>query len=165
MLALEVAHQLRGEESRAATRWVPVAATIGPVAVLAAHFLAIPPLPAGGAAPGIGIWLNGGPATFAAAMRFGWADVAATGFPREVWPPILVPVAAVVAAALAWPRWRAAGLLAAMVLPILFLLVIGQESLYYWGAFYTPLAVAVAPGVLGRIMPARTASDAPVAFP
>jgi hypothetical protein len=47
-------------------------------------------------------------------------------------------------------------LLCATVLPTLFLLSFSTgETGHYWGAFYTPLAVAVAPGVLGRLLPPR----------
>jgi hypothetical protein len=66
----------------------------------------------------------------------------------------VIAAAAIVAAALARPRWRAGALICATVLPILFLLSISAgEWHYYWGAFYTPLAVAVAPGLFGRILP------------
>ena len=132
------------------TWWVPAVAVLGPAVVLGAHVLAVPPLAPGGSS--VAGWLHGGPSHLLAALRFGW-DV----MPAGAWGPLVAAAAAVVAAAIALPRWRMAALLAATVLPPLFLLVAGSGAWdYYWGAVYTPLAVAVAPGVLGRLLPPQS---------
>ena len=133
------------------TWWVPAVAVLGPAVVLGAHLLAVPQPAPGGA--GVGGWLHGGPSHLLAALRYGWDVV-----PGASWVPLVIAAAAVVAAALALPRWRMAALLAATVLPPLFLLAAGSGAWdYYWGAFYAPLAVAVAPGVLGRLLPPQGA--------
>lgn len=136
----------RGEHKR--TWWLPVLAIAGPAAVLAAHLLAIPRLAPGGS--GATAWLHGGPERAVAALRFGWNSSVSFD-----WAPLALAAAALAAAALARPRWRTGALLAVTVIPTLFLSTIsGGEPWRYWGAFYTPLAVAIAPGILGRLMPA-----------
>ena len=132
------------------TWWVPAVAVLGPAVVLGAHVLAVPPLATGGS--GIAGWLHGGPSHLLAALRFGWQVV-----PHGAWVPLTAAAAAIVAAVIALPRWRMAALLAATLLPPLFLLVAGSGPWdYYWGAVYTPLAVAVAPGIVGRLLPPRS---------
>ena len=138
---------------RRASWWLPTLAVAGPLAVLAVHLASVPKLASGGA--GLGAWLQGGPVRELDALRFGWN--ASVGF---AWIPLVIAVLAIVAAALARPRWRMAALLSATILPTLFLLVFsGGAPWRYWGAFYTPLAVAIAPGVLGRLMASRGASE------
>jgi hypothetical protein len=128
--------------------WLPAAAVAAPALVLSAHLLAVPATSGGGA--GIAAWLQGGPARLIAAMRFGFALM-----PAGSWVSIFIGAAAIASAAVARPRWRMAALLAVTVLPTLFLLVFsGGEWHYYWGAFYMPLAVSVAPGAIGRLLPA-----------
>ena len=134
------------------TWWVPAVAVAGPAVVLGAHLLAVPQLAPGGS--GVRGWLHGGPSRLLAALRYGWELM-----PGKSWAPLVAAAAAIAAAALALPRWRMAALLAATVLPTLFLTVASaSEWDYYWGAFYMPLAVAVAPGVLGRLLPPRGAA-------
>ncbi|MEI6726289.1 MAG: hypothetical protein WCN81_08725 [Actinomycetes bacterium] len=132
---------------RRASWWFPVAAVAAPAAALGIHLLLVPPLAPGGG--GLAAWLHGGPSPLIAALRFGWPYV-----PGAKWVPLAVAAAAVASAALARPRWRTAALLAATVLPTIFLIALslGQWG-DYWGAFYTPLAVGVAAGLLGRVLP------------
>ena len=151
---------LSGENDRRASWWFPVAAVAGPLAVLASHVVFSQPYLTPGAGVGLSAWLHGGPARLIAALRFGWSpQLSATGLPEATWLPLAIAAGAIVSAAIARPKWRAAALLCATLLPTLFLLsVSGGESHYYWGAFYTPLAVAIAPGVLARFMPPWTTS-------
>jgi hypothetical protein len=127
--------------------WFPVATVLGPFAVLGAHFLAVPRTI--GTAADVRAWLLGGPAVLVAALRFGFDEV-----PSGPWVSLAISAAAIASAFLARPRWRMAALAAATVLPTLFLLTFsGGMWHYYWGAFYTPLAIAIAPGVFGRVLP------------
>jgi len=138
------------------TWWVPAVAVFGPAAVLLLHVVLVPPLSAGGS--GISTWLHGGLPRLLSALRFGWELT-----PGTSWVPLVAAAAAIAAAALARPPWRLAALLAATVLPTLLLLVVSADEWdYYHGAFYVPLAVALAPGVLGRLLPPSSAepSDA-----
>ena len=135
-----------GADSRRSSWWFPALAVAGPAIVLAAHVASIPAMAPGGG--GVGGWLRGGPVRLVDALRFGWD--ASIGFE---WIPLVIAAAAIAGAALARPRWRTAALVCATVLPTLFLLAFsGGQPWRYWGAFYTPLAVAIAPGVLGRVL-------------
>ena len=131
--------------------WFPTAAVLGPTAVLAAHFLSVPHT--SGSATAIGTWLHGGPVRLINALSFGFDYM-----PAGKWISLAIAVAAIAGAALARPKWKMTALLAATVLPTLFLLVFSAGVWQFvWGGFYIPLAISVAPGVLGRLLPAETA--------
>ena len=153
---------MSGPKSRKASWWFPAVAAFGPVAVIAIHVLSVPPLsPGATGALGASAWLHSGFTELITALRFSWSStLTATQFPQETMLPIFIVLIAIAAAALAKPRWRMAALVVATTLPLLFLFALrGNVWEYYWGGFYTPLAAAIAPGVLGRWMPARSWSD------
>jgi hypothetical protein len=132
-----------GERRR--TWWFLTLVVVLPVTVLGAHVVSVPPL--SGSTPfDFSSWLNGGVGRLVDALRFGWAYVAIPDV-----TPVLLAVAALVAALSAKSAWRRWSLTAVVVLPALFLLIVSRgEWSYYWGAFFTPLAVALAPGAMGR---------------
>ena len=129
--------------------WFPAAAVLGPAIVLGAHFLAVPPT-SGGA--GVATrWLHGGPAALLGTLRYGFDAVHA-----GQWLALAIGAAAIAGAALARPSWKMYALLAVTVLPTIFLFsVSGGADWDYWGAFYIPLAIAIAPSVFARILPAE----------
>lgn len=140
-------------EGRRSNWWLPVAAMAGPGAALVAHLMAVPAT-AGGAGA-LGGWLHGGLDRLVAALRFGF-DL----MPGGTYLSLVFAVLAIWSAALARPRSRAAGLLAVTALPTLFLFTFSAGIWHdYWGAFYMPLAVSIAPGVLGRVLPPQQAAE------
>ena len=130
---------------RKSSWWFPAVAIAGPAFVLGAHYLAVPNK--GG--PGTGQWLQSSLLRFLTTLRFAFGLM-----PAGMWIPLAFAAAAIAAAALALPRWRQTSLLAATLIPTAFLLLVGNGG-FQWGAFYMPLAVSIAPGVLGRILPAE----------
>lgn len=122
--------------------WFPVFSVLAPVAALGLHFLAVPPL-AGSGGFRVGDWLHGGEESFKRAVQFGWDLLPGLGR-----PPLWLPVAAVLAALLALPAWRKTVLSLCVVIPIVFLLVVSKSEYdYYWGAFFSPIMMALVPGV------------------
>ena len=129
--------------------WFPVAAVVGPALVLGAHLLAVPPT--SGSSGAVDRWLNGGIDRLLTALRYSFDFM-----PAGMWVSLAIAIAAVASAAIARPKWKMAALLAATILPMLFLLLFsGGVEGSYWGGFYTPLAISIAPGILGRLAPAE----------
>lgn len=142
-------------DRRKETVWLPLVAIAGPVLVLLAHLWALPHTSAG--LGSVTAWLHGGPERLVNALKFGYRDVPAGGLVA-----LGVGAAALAGAAMARPRWKMAVLLSATAIPTLFLLTVSQgEWHYYWGAVYSPLAIAIAPTLLSRLMPAYALAGQP----
>lgn len=138
--------------------WVAAVAVLAPTTAIVAHIMAVPPLSPGGS--GLAGWLHGGPMRLVNALRFGWSYLLRGTFLSLAITPI-----ALAGALLARPSWRRWALASALAVPCVFLLAISAgEWHYYWGAFFTPLAVALAPSVFGRLLPAAAPTPAPDAI-
>lgn len=134
---------------RKANWWFPAAAVGAPIAVIVAHVMSVPPLAATG--PGMAFWMRGGWERLLQALLFGWDKN-----PGVDWLPFALVALAIAAALLARPRWKMAFLALATIVPPAFLVLFSNGSWgYYWGGFYTPLAVSLAPAVLARWFPAQ----------
>jgi hypothetical protein len=133
--------------------WFAVLAVLGPTLVLGAHLLAAPHTSGGSGE--VSHWLHGGPDRLVAALRFGYRAV-----PAGSLISLGIAAAAVAGAALVRPRWKAGALVSATLLPTAMLLAVSAgEWHYYWGAFYTPLAISLAPLLAVRAMPSLTAAQ------
>lgn len=147
--ALLIAWWVGGDPATRRRSWpIPALAVAAPIAVIALH---VASAPVSGSATGINLatWMSGGITRGLEALRFGWDFLAAPG-----WLSVAIPVAALVGIALVPQKWLRWSLLAALVLPLLFLFTLSSgEWGYYWGAFITPLAAALFPAVFGRWAP------------
>jgi hypothetical protein len=132
--------------------WFALAAIAGPVAVLAAHFVAVPHTSTG--VTSVAAWTHGGIDRLISALMFGFGAM-----PGWQWLSLAIAVAAVAGAALAQPRWLQVALLATALLPMAFLLSfsVGMDG-YYWGAFYAPIMISIAPAVFARLSPSGARS-------
>ena len=150
--AYAVAWLLDGK--RRETRLALAAALVAPALALGIHWLVAPGalIHSGG---DLSPWMQGGLQTLMAALAFS-SDFIANGHAVL----LAAPVAALVGASLARPRWRAGLLLTAIVLPLIGLYAVSAgEYGYYWGAILQPIVIAVAPLSLQRFDPAETRSD------
>jgi hypothetical protein len=141
---------LLGRERRT-TVWLPITAVVAPLMLLTMHFALVPDTKVG--ASTISTWLNGGLAPLVATLRFG-----STYVPFGEVTALAIPVLAL-AGAVVQPdvrmRWT---LLTLNALPLVFLWGF-SSGLWgdYWGTFYTPLALCLAPGALA-VVPSLRAS-------
>lgn len=134
-------------EQRLSMWWFAFGSVLGPIAVVAAHVLLAPVY--GGGSASLSAWSQGGLGQLLSALRFGWNFM-----PGFAWLAVALPLLTLAGAVMLKPRWMQVSMILLVCLPLLFLLVVssGQWGLY-WGAFFTPLAAAVAPSVLSRLMP------------
>jgi hypothetical protein len=143
-------------EDRRKTWWFPATAALAPTVPIVIHVLAAPRL-GPGTLGGVAQWFHGGFEILFQVLLFGWGSMTGSSIAG-----LLFFVAALVATALATPAWKRAALTAAVVAPLLFLLFFSAGVWhYYWGAAFTPLFVAIAPGVLGSVFPPTTPRTLP----
>lgn len=137
-----------GRSARRATWWFPVLSVAVPAGIVLAHIFAAPAT--GGGALGLGDWMHGGLDRLNDALLFSWRVIPDT-VPWMVWGVSLLALAGAATVRPGSLRWT---LLAVIGVQLIFLLAISKgEPSRYWGAYYTPLAIAVLPAVFSRITP------------
>ena len=115
-----------------------VAAVVGPFALLGIHaYLS----PVHGQTAGVAFWLQGGVKPLVDSLRFS-GDLSA----GSQWTYLAIPVVALAGAAQARPTWNRWWLDAAVIVPVVSLIVFsnGQWG-YYWGAIAQPLMMTMIP--------------------
>jgi len=139
------------EQDRRQTWWFPATATLLPAIPIVIHVFAAPRL-GPGTLGGVTQWFHGGFDILFQVLLFGWGSMTGTSIAG-----LMFVAAALTAIGLAQPTWKRAALTAAVAAPILYLLFFSAGYWhYYWGAAFTPLFVAIAPGVLGSLFPPST---------
>lgn len=127
-----------------------VAIAVPPI-ILAVHLAMAPAT--GAASLSAAMWQHSGLPQLLAALQWSWN---AMPFGKVVLPA--ATVAAIIGAAIARPRWKRFALLAVTVLPlVLFAMFTSGRGGEYWGAISQPLALALAPAAVARLLPAGPA--------
>lgn len=137
---------------RRRTWWVPAGAIAVPLAALLLHLWSASALVqvAPSSTLGLARWLQGGPTILLSALLFGWEHVPI----GEVLVPAFSGLALVGVLTLR-RTWQRLALAVTVVLMLLFLFFISHGVwAYYWGAFFTPIAVSLVPTVVSRWLPA-----------